>query len=164
MDFWVWLVILFVAWALEALAGAAKKKKQTPPEERPTIPRRPPVQRRPPAPLRPSSSPRPTPRAEPFIIRVPRSEEDTEAPILLEIPVDRAPRPRDLESTEAREGVSAEVTRAEDTRESTEPQHVRALAKYGPGASQSRRASPRVMRLRQAVIWMELLGPPKGLR
>jgi hypothetical protein len=170
VDFWVWVVILIVAWALEAVAGLAKKKRALPPEDRPPVPRRPPVQRRPPPTPRP---PLPDARSEPLVIRRPRpvevNGEDRESAILIEVPVRRPPRrPRDLESIEPLEGISAEVTRSEEAAEATEPQHVRALEKYGPATvrdSRSKRLSSRRMaRIREAVIWMELLGPPKGLR
>ncbi|HXF95695.1 MAG TPA: hypothetical protein VNI61_06290, partial [Gemmatimonadales bacterium] len=85
--------------------------------------------------------------------------------IVIEIPVERAPRPRQIESVAPAEGVTAEV----ESLEALEPQHVRALEKYGPAAAEP--AAPKIARrrfvlrpstLRDAVVWTEILGRPKG--
>jgi hypothetical protein len=165
MDFWVWVVIVFVAWALEALANARKKKRQPPrPPQPPERPAPRPVPQRQPAPR----------RTGPVIIHAPperprlpdrewrrETEGEQEEPFRLEVPVARPPRPRELEPTAPIEGISAEVLY---------PQHVRALEKYGLVPAQPRtRGHPRqpprrFANLREAVIWMEILGPPKGGR
>ena len=91
---------------------------------------------------------------------------------MVEVPVARPPVPRRLEpeATESIEGVSAEVDRAEAPAEATDAQHVRAKAKYGPSAPAEVTRGPARRRLvlgrvniRDAVLWAEILGRPKGL-
>ena len=174
MDFWVWVVILFVAWALEALATAAKKRREGPPARgrpssppqrlpSPQPPQRRPVARRPaPVIIHRPDEPRGPVGGEPDF------SSETEERYRVEVPVKRAPRPRVLESTEPREGVSAEVLVPEVAAPPTGAQHLRALEKYGrsapPARRRARRLPRRLMKLRDAIIWMEILGPPKGGR
>ena len=147
MDFWVWIVILVIAWLLEALGSQMKKKR-----ERKVF--------------------LPDALVELSDALVERRDEE-EPPLLIEVPVRRtAQRPRDEEVAEKPlEGVSAEVVdRAEaTTSESAEPQHVRAMGKYGPSqVAAVERVAPRrrlVLRpatLRDAVLWTEILGRPRG--
>jgi hypothetical protein len=100
--------------------------------------------------------------------REPDLASETEERYRDEVPVTRAPRPRVFESTEPLEGVSAEVLVPEVDAQPTGAQHLRALQKYGRSAPPARRRARRFPRrrtkLREAIIWMEILGPPKGGR
>jgi len=164
VDFWVWLVILFIAWALEAIANAGKKKRP-PPESRRLAPR-PRVQRPAPPPARARAPARMPPAPPPPVPRLPEPfpSGELEAPWEIEVPVPRAPRPREVEATEALEGVSAEALAPETAPEAA---HLRAVAKYGPVAGPlpapaRRRGGVRRIRLHDAIVWREILGPPKG--
>lgn len=159
-NFWIWVVLLVIAWVVEAVGSAAKKRKRpAPPEARP----------------RPAPRPRPRqPAPRKVYLPEPVTEPRVEAErVVLEAPVARFPRTREPESTEPIEGVTAEVETAEArvAPESVQPQHVRALEKYGSAAVESvapvskrRRFSLRPASVREAVLWMEILGRPKAER
>jgi hypothetical protein len=160
MDLWVWIAIFIVAWLLEALASAAKNKQrqQQPPQQR--VP--PPQPRRVP----------PAPRQPPRTVSVPSPR--FPPPPVFEVPVVRPPRVRALEPTSAAEGVSAEVEVAEPAPESTDARHTRVTEKYGaPAAGEiggpehprtQARFALRPRTAREAIVWMEILGPPKSER
>ena len=166
MNLWIWITIFIVAWLLEALSSAAKNKQRQ--QQAPPPPRRPqsspgsppPARRIPPAPALQAPRPVPAPRRAP-------------APVF-EVPVARPARVRELERTTATEGVSAEVEVAEPPPESTDASHVRVTEKYrGPapgeigGEEQPRpqaRFALRPRTAREAIVWMEILGPPKSER
>ena len=168
MNLWIWITIFIVAWLLEALSSAAKNKQrqqQAPPPQRhpqSSPGSLPPARRVPPAPAR-----QPPPPAS---VPAPRR---TPAPVF-EVPVARPARVRELERTTAAEGVSAEVEVAEPPPESTDARHVRVTEKYrGPapgeigGEEHPRpqvRFALRPRTAREAIVWMEILGPPKSER
>ena len=153
MDIWIWIAIFIVAWLLEALSSAAKKRREAPPRRVPSSP---------------PPSPRPAPQPEveriTFEVPVPRpSRAPREA---------RIPRPREWEPAESLEGVSAEVERAAPQPEPTVVEHLglrhRELVAGEIGAPSRPRAPRRFSfhprRLRDAIVLMELLGPPKSER
>jgi hypothetical protein len=146
VDLWVWIAIFIAAWLLEALSAAAKnKRRQQQPQQ--------PLARRPAPPAAAPSRP----------------------PPIVEVPVARPPRPREAEATAAAEGVSAEAEVVEAAPESTDASHARVVEKYrapavgeigGPEAP-ARARGRLVLRpatVRDAVVWREILGPPKSER
>ena len=167
MDLWVWIAIFIVAWLLEALASAAKNKRRQQQQQQP----------RPPRPqgaaVRPAQARHvpPVPRQPSRTVPVPVSRG---APPMFEVPVARPPRGRELEPTAAAEGVSAEVEVTEPAPESTDASHMRVTEKYrGPAPGEiggEERARPqarfalRPRTAREAIVWMEILGPPKSER
>lgn len=173
MDLWVWIAIFIVAWLLEALASAAKNKQrqqQQQPQRQPRVQGTgsPPQTRRAPPPQPP------VPRQPPRTVSVLSPRRAPPLPPALEGQVTRAPRVRELERTTAAEGVSAEVEVVEPGPESTEESHTRVTEKYrGPAPGEiggeeqqrpPRRFALRPRTAREAVVWMEILGPPKSER
>jgi hypothetical protein len=165
VDLWVWIAIFIVAWLLEALASAAKKKRQQ--EQQPPRPPRPqgPPARRPSPVLRPSPPPR-----RPVTVLSPRDA----PPLVFAVPVERRLRARDPEPTSAIEGISAELEVVEPPPESTDASHRRVTEKYRApvvgeiGGPERQRTQARfVLRprtVREAIVWMEILGRPKSER
>jgi hypothetical protein len=164
-NFWIWVILLVGAWVLEAVGSAAKKRKRPP---SPRVPPSAPPARRQPAPRSPARQPA---RGKVYLPE-PVTERRAQAErVVVEVPVARFPRSREPESTEPIEGVTAEVEAAEARvpAESVEPQHVRALEKYGAAEVDSAAPAPKRNRfnlrpasMREAVLWTEILGRPKG--
>ena len=165
MDFWIWVLVLAIVWLFEELVKAGKKKKRLPPAApRPGVERAP--ARRPP-PLRRAPPPRPLPPPP-----EPQGDVEAEDELVFEVPVlraPRAPRRREPEPVESFEGVSAEVERPAPPPEATEAQHRRATQKYGP-TTRAEVTAGRARRwlalghgtIRDAIVWAEILGRPKG--
>jgi hypothetical protein len=158
VDLWVWIAVFVAAWLLEALAGAAKKRRQTPPQRS----RQRSVPGGPPTPVR-RSEPRPVVQRP-----VPRRE----PPLVVYLPEPESGRARRGAAVSA-EGVSAELPVSTPAAESTTPPHRRVVGTYGPGvpaeigtARQTRphRFALRPATLRDAVVWAEILGPPRSER
>jgi len=167
VDLWVWIAIFIVAWLLEALASAAKNKQRQQQQQQQAP--RPQGSRRPPA---PAGRMPPVPGPPPRTVSVPSPR--FPPPPVFEVPVARPPRARALEETSAAEGVSAEVEVAEQAPESTDASHTRVTEKYrapaageigGPEHPRTRaRFALRPQTAREAIVWMEILGPPKSER
>lgn len=160
MDIWVWIALFIVAWLIETVATAAKNRQRA--QERARGTGGPPARQR--APGRRPRPPAPEPSARPSG----RPRRTAPEPLVFEIPYPG--RPRGPESAPRLEGVSAEVERPAPALESLEVEHHRVAERldYENAATEGhvtkRRRLGRPASWREAVVWREILGRPKGLR
>jgi hypothetical protein len=180
------LQLIFAAVLILAGLLGGKKKKPTPPQpprRRPaqaSRPARPAQAPRPAPPMRPAPAPRPaaSPSRDALLDQLQRmlSGQVEAHPLEVELPeavsleaTDVEERRQPVEGTNARwaAGLEREAQSLETLEEAGESSHSRfharlqATAAATPAAAE---ADPAMVRLRQAIIWSEILGPPVSMR
>jgi hypothetical protein len=162
------LLVAAAVLLLWLLGGSRKQERRGPPPRRRAVPRSQPTRR--------PSAPAPTPRREPTVedlYRILTGEAPPATSEEAEAEWEREARPAEQVSEEARpveQVFEAEARSLETLEAAGEGSHQRFREKYlsepaapaEPGPARREPLPHRPTDLRRAVIWREILGPPKG--